>query len=190
MNGVVIVPGLRNSGPEHWQTVWQRRIPNAQRIEMTQWEQPDLAQWTDATIAAVRKQRARYIVAHSFGCLATVNALDEIQDLVRGVLLVAPADPDKFKLGSVLPHGPLPVTGLVVGSLDDPWLSWTRAQQWAQRWLLPIVCAGYAGHINAESGHGEWPDGWKLLQRLRQHDAFTRQPDRAPLRPQWSSMAY
>jgi predicted alpha/beta hydrolase family esterase len=190
MNGVVIVPGLRNSGPQHWQTLWQQRLPNAERIRMTQWDKPDLQQWVDATIAAVRKQRASYIVAHSFGCLATVHALDAIQDQVRGVLLVAPADPDKFNIAHLLPDAHVPVPGLVVGSLSDPWLSWSRAQQWARRWLLPIVCAGDAGHINAESGHGAWAEGWELLQRLRRHEAVALQPPRVQQARQWSAMAY
>lgn len=196
MSGVVIVPGLHNSGPQHWQTLWQQRLPNAERIRLPQWDQPDLQQWTEATIAAVRKQRASYIVAHSFGCLATAHALEHVRDHVRGVLLVAPADPDKFNLADVLPHEPLPVPGLVVGSLSDPWLSWDRAQQWAQRWLLPIVCAGDAGHINAESGHGDWAEGWELLQRLRRFETYTLQPPhslqvpRSQPRLQWSAVAY
>lgn len=166
MSGVVIVPGLHNSGPAHWQSLWQQRLPNAERIRLQRWDQPDLERWTDATIAAVQKQRANYLVAHSFGCLAAVHALTALQHSVRAVLLVAPADPEKFGIAALLPHTPLPVPGLVVGSLTDPWLSWSKAQQWAQRWELPIYCAGDAGHINAESGHGDWPEGWKLLQRL------------------------
>ncbi|MDB6062719.1 MAG: serine hydrolase family protein [Verrucomicrobiaceae bacterium] len=181
MSGVLIIPGLRNSGPQHWQTVWQKRLPNAERIRMKQWDTPDLQQWVDATIAAVRKYRPSYLVAHSFGCLATAHALDAIKDQIRGVLLVAPADPDKFDIAELLPHSPLPVPGLVVGSLTDPWLSWNKAQQWAQRWLLPIICAGDAGHINAESGHSDWQEGWELLQRLQQRDVSRRELPRVDL---------
>lgn len=190
MSGVVIVPGLGNSGPNHWQTLWQRRLPNAERIHLSRWDRPDLQQWVDATIAAVRRQRTGYIVAHSFGCLATVQALDTIRDQIRGVLLVAPADPEKFGIASLLPDSTLPVPGLVIGSLTDPWLSWSKAQQWAQRWELPIFCAGEAGHINAESGHGDWNEGWELLQRLRQYEQLALQPVRPQTLSQWSSMTY
>lgn len=166
MSGVIIAPGLHNSGPGHWQTLWQQRLPNAQRIDMQRWDQPDLERWAAAIIAAVKQHQAHYIIAHSFGCLATAYALTELQRSVRAVLLVAPADPEKFGLESLLPHTPLPVPGLMVGSLTDPWLSWSKAQLWAQRWDLPIHCAGDAGHINAETGHGDWLKGWELLQRL------------------------
>jgi len=151
MTGVIIVPGLGNSGAQHWQTQWQQRLPNAARIVLSQWQQPDLQSWVDATITAANRFDDSYIVAHSFGCLATVVALQELRDRVRGVLLVAPADPDKFKLAEILPHSTLPVLGVVVGSLSDPWLTWRKAQLWAQRWELPIFCAGDAGHINIES---------------------------------------
>lgn len=190
MSGVVIVPGLRNSGPGHWQTVWQQRLANAGRICLPQWERPDLQQWADAIVATVRARRASYIVAHSFGCLATAYVLEQIRDEVRGVLLVAPADPEKFGVETLLPHSALPVPGLVVGSLTDPWLSWSKAQQWAQRWALPIYCAGDAGHINAESGHRDWPEGWKLLTRLQHLENVALQPPYTWQSPQRSALAY
>lgn len=175
MGGVVIVPGLHNSGPRHWQTLWQQRLPDCSRISLRQWARPDLQAWTDAVVETAHKQRASYLVAHSFGCLAAINALASIES-VRSVLLVAPADPEKFGVASQLPHSPLPVPGLVVGSLTDPWFTWTKAQQWAQRWQLPIYCVGDGGHINAESGHGDWPEGWELLQRLMQYEALQWRP--------------
>ncbi len=197
MSGVVIVPGLRNSGAGHWQTVWQQRLPNAERIQLPQWERPDLQQWADAIVTTVRAQRASYIVAHSFGCLATAYALDrlcggtngEATAEVRGILLVAPADPQKFGIEALLPDSALPVPGLVVGSRTDPWLSWSKAQQWAQRWALPIYCAGDAGHINAESGHADWPEGWTLLQRLQQFESTALRPPYRWQSPQQFAMA-
>lgn len=168
MSAVLIVPGLHDSGSGHWQTVWQQRLPNVQRLQLRRWDQPDLQRWSDAIIEEVIRHRVQYIVAHSFGCLGAVNAIAELQRTVRAMFLVAPADPEKFGVAPRLPHAPLPVPGLVVGSLNDPWLTWPKAQLWAQRWELPIYCAGDAGHINVQSGHGEWPEGWALLQRLLQ----------------------
>lgn len=166
MSSVVIAPGLHNSGPNHWQTVWQQRLPNAKRVHQQRWDRPDLNEWADALIESVHKHNAHYIVAHSCGCLATVHAIAALQHQIRGVLLVAPADPEKFGITSLLPHTPVQIPGLIVGSLTDPWLSWKKAQLWSQRWELPIYCAGDAGHINAESGHSDWSEGWALLQRL------------------------
>jgi hypothetical protein len=33
-----------------------------------------------------------------------------------------------------------------------------------------------AGHINIDSGHGEWPLGWALLQSLEGDHAVPQQP--------------
>lgn len=176
MTRIIIVPGLGNSGAEHWQSRWQQRLPNAARIALPQWQRPDLHSWVDGIVSAVGHHTNNYLVAHSFGCLASVIALDKLAHRVRGVLLVAPADPDKFKLADQLPHSTLPVPGLVVGSLSDPWLSWGKAQLWAQRWELPIYCAGHAGHINVESGHGEWHEGRQLLKKLQQPDEMELSP--------------
>lgn len=166
---VLIVPGLRDSGAGHWQTRWQERL-SARRVVQEDWSQPDLARWAGeverALEAAGEGVHDTWIVAHSFGCLATLKALADSGAPVAGVFLAAPADPDKFGLGSAL-RLRSPVTGLVVGSTTDPWLSWERARQWAARWDLPLLSAGAAGHINVDSGHGEWSEGWEWFQQFR-----------------------
>lgn len=190
MTRIIIVPGLGNSGGQHWQSRWQQRLPNATRITLPQWQQPNLRSWVDAIDNAVGQHTDNYLVAHSFGCLASVAALAELRHRVRGVLLVAPADPDKFKITDLLPQSTLPVPGLVVGSLSDPWLSWSKAQLWAQRWELPIYCAGNAGHINVESGHGEWHEGWQLLEKLQRPDDIELSPALFPHRQTSRALAY
>jgi hypothetical protein len=167
MTSVIIVPGLHDSGAQHWQSHWQRQLPHAVRIEQTRWDVPDLELWTRSVVDSVRRQGPSWLIAHSFGCLASINALARLPAAqVRGLFLVAPADPAKFNIAAVLPQTALPVPALLVGSRNDPWLSWSRAEQWAQRWQIPLVSAGSAGHINAESGHGAWREGWYLLQQF------------------------
>ena len=46
---VLIVPGLHNSGPEHWQSRWQRLYPQFERVEQDDWNLPDLAAWSART---------------------------------------------------------------------------------------------------------------------------------------------
>jgi len=171
MSRVVIVPGLHNSGPQHWQSLWQRRLPNSLRVEQQRWDVPDLKCWSDNVLDVLNALDASgedcWIVAHSFGCLASVYALQQARSNVRGLFLAAPADPQKFAVADLLPAGSLSIPGRLIGSRSDPWLAWEHAEQWAQRWRLPIVCAGDAGHINVESGHGLWPEGWREFQKLQ-----------------------
>ncbi|WP_196385607.1 RBBP9/YdeN family alpha/beta hydrolase, partial [Ralstonia solanacearum] len=60
----------------------------------------------------------------------------------------------------------LPFPAVLVASRNDPWLGYGLAAEWGARWGAEVVDAGHAGHINADSGLGEWEPGLALLDRL------------------------
>lgn len=163
---VLIVPGLYNSSPQHWQSRWQRLYPSFERVEQEQWDAPVLEVWSERLKQQLRQsEQPALAIAHSFGCLTTVHgALSEMPNLA-GALLVAPADPDKFDVSAKV-NGRLSVPAIVVGSLDDPWMESGRARHWARAWGAEFIDAGALGHINAESNLGDWLYGQSLLQRL------------------------
>jgi predicted alpha/beta hydrolase family esterase len=168
MATVLIVPGLRGSGPDHWQTWWQFRDAAARRVEQEHWETPDLARWSGKVREALeRAKEPAWIVAHSFGCLASIRAAADRPDTVAGALLVAPADPERFGIAAELPHQPLGFPTILVASTSDPWMPFERVAQWTARWGSRLVNLGPAGHINAESGFGPWPLGPRLLKDLQ-----------------------
>lgn len=167
---VLIAPGLHNSGPEHWQSRWQALHPGFERVEQDDWDAPDLPRWS-ARVDQSRQlgagdRRPTLIVAHSFGSLATVHSVARDPSGVAGLLLVAPADPDKFGVGDALPQAALPVPSILIGSGNDPWMAAPRAALWARRWHSRFIDAGALGHINAESGLGDWPEGLETLYFL------------------------
>jgi len=164
---IIIVPGLHDSSEGHWQSRWQRHLPACSRVRQDNWAQPDLASWA-ARLDQVRARdrRPALIVAHSFGCLTSVASIARDPANVAGLLLVAPADPDKFGVANRLPALPLPCPSLVVASSNDPWMHAARAADWAARWGSELVEAGPLGHINADSGLGDWPAGLRLLHAL------------------------
>jgi hypothetical protein len=164
---VLVVPGLHNSGAGHWQTVWQEAHPDWVRVPQDDWSQPDLLAWT-ARLEAVRRRDARpaLLVAHSFGCLASVRAMAREASAYLGALLVAPADPHKFGVDSLLPQASLAVPAVLISSANDPWMRADHAAAWAGRWGAELVEAGPLGHINAESDLGNWPDGKRQLRRV------------------------
>ena len=175
---VLIVPGLNNSGPQHWQSRWERLYPGFERIEQKHWDKPDLAIWSqrlrDALFLKTALNKPRkpiLLIAHSFGCLTTVHtALAEgppMKELIAGALLVAPADPEKFGVTAGL-GASLPFPSTVVGSLNDPWMEADQTVKWAKLWGAEYVDAGALGHINAESELGDWMVGLALLERLVQ----------------------
>lgn len=166
MLNLLIVPGLHGSEESHWQSKWQQQLPYTVRVQQRDWSEPALNQWSERVIATARGLDAFVIVAHSFGVLASVRALPQLGNRVKGLFLVAPAEPAKFGVEHLLPETSLRLPGRLIASQNDPWLSFDRARQLASRWQLPLLDAGYAGHINVASGHGEWPQGIRWLDSL------------------------
>lgn len=163
----LIVPGLHGSGDGHWQTWWQQKDRNALRVEQHDWGAPDLEVWSEPLRSAVCASRHKaWIVAHSFGCLVSLHVAREYPERIAGMFLVAPADPDKFGVAARLPQR-LDVPAVFVASRTDPWLGFGKAQCWAADLDCHFVDLGQAGHINVESGHGAWQQGFDLFGRFR-----------------------
>jgi len=160
---LLIVPGLHNSGPLHWQSWLQSQYPDAVRVEQDDWTAPDLDTWAHRVgLALERDGEGPWLaVAHSFGCLALVRhlvlRLDPSISCLKAALLVAPADPESFGAAHKLPHTKLRVPTTLVASETDPWMRAQTAQLWAQRWGSNWLNLGDAGHINSASGHGPLP---------------------------------
>lgn len=162
---VLVVPGLHGSGPAHWQSRWEQRFPWFERVVQRDWDVPDLQAWS-RRIGEVLRESARpaLVVAHSFGCLATIHRAGSEAHRLAGALLVAPADPVKFGIADILRHRTMPCPAILVGSLDDPWMEASRAADWAAAWGCGYINAGKRGHINADSGLGDWDAGLGLLE--------------------------
>lgn len=168
MSTVLIIPGLQSSGPTHWQTWIERRLAGAVRVSQQNWNDPHLPEWSSRVRRAISQAETPvFLIAHSFGALAAVQAASDHAAQVGGVLLVAPADPEHFGVSEFLPRTPLPFPVIVVASANDPWMKLDRAEAWADAWGAELLNLGNAGHINGETGYGPWPQGLALFERLR-----------------------
>lgn len=168
MTTTLIIPGLKSSGPAHWQSWFEASIPGTVRVIQADWNKADLPEWSARVRRDITRTPGRLlIVAHSFGVLAAVQAATDHAERIAGALLVAPADPEKFSIGELLPQEPLSFPSVVVGSTNDHWMSLERAAHWADLWGSDFVNLGEAGHINVNSGFGPWPEGLSLYERLR-----------------------
>ena len=171
---VYIVPGLGNSGPGHWQSHFEALNPDFIRIEQREWESPARTDWV-ATLehALAGEDLGRVVlVAHSLGCVTVAHWAARYGHAIRGALLVAPSDVETAHYAAfpTTGFGPMPLQRLpfpstVVTSSTDDWVSPARARQFADAWGSELVNIGAAGHINAASGHGPWPDGLALLRQ-------------------------
>lgn len=186
---LLIVPGLHDSGPTHWQSWLQHQSRGARRVEQADWADPQLDRWAERvaqTLAQAGPDTPWIAVAHSFGCLAVARHLRlRPRSPLRAVLFVAPADPDRFDVAPLLPATVLPLPSTLVASDNDPWMSVAASRLWAGRWGSHWLTLGEAGHINTESGFGPLPLAKRWVTAMSARLAAERRPERAAL-AEWS----
>ncbi|WP_416394605.1 MULTISPECIES: RBBP9/YdeN family alpha/beta hydrolase [unclassified Curtobacterium] len=174
----VIVPGIWNSDPDHWQSRWQDERsaagPDAGgvvRIAPTSWSGPDPDDWSAAISRAVASvDEPPLLVAHSLGVLAVAAWLGQPGHApVAGAFLVAPPDPlapgfPAAAAGFTGPAARSAVPTRLVVSDDDPYCTVDRALVFADALGADVVRVGALGHVNVASGIGAWPAGRALVE--------------------------
>jgi len=169
------IPGLASSGPQHWQTIWERQYPDLfSRVEQVNWDWPVKDEW-------VRKLQERIagltepttLIAHSLGCITVAHWAQEYSsEYIAGAILVAPADADLSKrLNFVVDFTPiptikLPFKSMVIASTNDRYASISRSETFAKNWGSEFLNLGRKGHINAVSGLNDWQEGKQIVQKF------------------------
>jgi predicted alpha/beta hydrolase family esterase len=173
-DNVLLLPGWQNSGPDHWQSRWES-LHGHRRVDQHDWMTPKRGDWMARLEEVVLGCEGPVaLVAHSLGCLLAVAWAAHSQNTGRvvGALLVAPPDTERDDVRGLLPSWApialdrLPFPSVLVASRDDPFGAFTRAQTMAAAWGSRLVDLGDRGHINAESGLGDWPQGRAWLNDL------------------------
>lgn len=171
---ILILPGWQNSGPDHWQSRWER-VHGYRRVEQSDWMSPLRGDWIARLEEVLLESDApAVLVAHSLGCLqsAAWAAHSRNTHRVKGAMLVAPPQAERDDLRQQLPgwapilRQPLPFRSVLVASADDPYGTFDHARTLAAQWHSTLHPIGPRGHINADSGLGDWPEGHALLQEL------------------------
>ncbi len=173
---ILMVPGWLGSGPEHWQSRWERNLSTARRVEQEDWVAPDKDKWVGNIIKAVAaSSRPAVLVAHSVGAVAVAHAgLKLPKGLLAGAFLVAPADVDNAQHWPIsegyvwpqsardfapVPLARMPFPSMLLVSSDDPYCRPERARHFAAAWGSEAVEVGPRGHVTTATGHGPWPEG-------------------------------
>jgi predicted alpha/beta hydrolase family esterase len=162
MTRTLILPGLHNSDPDHWQSRWEARDWSLSRVIQNDWETPRCGDWVARLDQALTLTGPdAVLVAHSAGCALVAHwAIRHPSRRIRGALLVAPSDPEvpSFPPGPTgfapMPLRRLPFRSVVVASSNDPYVTVLRAQAFATAWGSELVMIREAGHINSTSDLG------------------------------------
>lgn len=174
---ILIVPGYMNSGEDHWQSRWEKKLSSARRVEQDEWSKPVREDWAAKVAEAVNaSEKPPVIVAHSLGVPTVINALPMMTRRVAGGFFVAPPDvanpairPQHLMTFGPYPRDPLPFPAIVVGSRNDHYCAYETAEDLAAAWGALFIDGGEAGHINADSGHGPWPEGSMVFAKFLGH---------------------
>jgi predicted alpha/beta hydrolase family esterase len=174
MTNYFIVPGLGNSGMDHWQTHFEKSGNNFRRINQKEWNAPVCNDWTAAIDKAISEYNLTTVVliGHSLGCSTIAHWASQYNKKIKAALLVAPSDLEAPQYNfPTKGFAPIPVSNInfktiVVASSDDPWVTIERATFFAANWGSELINIGNAGHINASSGYGEWQQGLEILSTL------------------------
>jgi len=174
MTNYLIVPGLGNSGPTHWQTYFENSGDNFHRIEQPEWDAPTCEDW----ISTIDEKVLAYdpatviLIGHSLGCATIAHWHAKYKRKIKGALIVAPSDLEAPQYDfPAIGFVPIPLKKfnfktIVVASENDIWVSLDRATFFAENWGSELINIGNAGHINTESGHTNWDEGLRILQTL------------------------
>jgi uncharacterized protein len=184
---VLLLPGWLDSGPAHWQSRWEAQHGDT-RVVQSDWLWPKRGDWMARLEEVLLEEddRPALLVAHSLGCqlVAAWAAHSQHTARVIGAVLVAPPDIERDDMPpNLLPWRPivrqrLPFAAVVVTSSDDPFCAAERSAAMARDWAAQVVNIGARGHINGESGLGDWPEGRALLLERQKHRpiAHNRRP--------------
>ena len=173
-SNVLLLPGWFNSGPTHWQSLWEKRHGYV-RVDQHDWDKPLRGDWLARLEETVlSRDEPAVLVCHSLGCIlaAAWSARSMNTHRVKAALLVAPGDVERPEVREQIPTwSPIDLSALafpsvLLASHDDPYCEFERAQLFAHAWGSQFMDYGNCGHINAESGLASWPEGHVLLQDL------------------------
>jgi predicted alpha/beta hydrolase family esterase len=171
---VLTLPGWQNSGPAHWQSRWEA-LHGDTRVQQHDWMHPLRGDWIiQLEEAVLRSTHPVALVAHSLGCIqvAAWASISQSTHRIKAALLVAPGDVEQPDVRPLLPTWQpvalqrLPFASLLVASHNDPFCTLARAQTFATAWGSELRDVGDCGHINADSGLGDWPEGRAWLEHL------------------------
>ncbi|UNK49706.1 alpha/beta hydrolase [Lysobacter sp. S4-A87] len=179
---VLIVPGLREHVPEHWQTLLAAGLPKVSTVPPLEQDKLSCAARVEALDRALAAIDGPVIlVAHSAGVMMVAHwALSSKSHRpIKGALLATPADVEiPFPVGyptldTLREHAWLPIPrdrlgfpSLLAASRNDPLCAYSRAQSLARDWGSELVDLGQVGHLNPAAGFGKWPQALELIARL------------------------
>jgi len=180
---VLIIPGLRDHVPAHWQTHLEHTLSATRKVVSVPPLESDKLSCA-ARVAAIQRtvesiEGPIVVIAHSGGVVMLVHWAQQHRRPIQAALLAAPPDfstplpagyPTLADLDAngwlPVPSTPLPFPSLVAASTNDPLASVQRVEEMASQWGSELVNVGAVGHLNPASGFGPWKQAEEFVSLL------------------------
>ncbi|MEN8302927.1 MAG: alpha/beta hydrolase [Campylobacterota bacterium] len=173
---VLLLHGWEGSDYPHWQS-WlagelAKDYGNVSFLKFSNYDFPDFSTWKKELIAHLKDFKPDIVICHSLANTLWFHLCNsESVQKVEKLYLVAPPSIkcDINELESFFPLD-MPKNAhaketLLISSTDDPYMSMDEAQELRDSLGVEMVVLENAGHINADSGYGEWP--W-ILEKVKE----------------------
>jgi uncharacterized protein len=179
---ILIVPGLYGSGPDHWQSQWEKQHPEFSRVEQDDWSTPACHDWVASLDAAIREAEDKVIlVGHSLGSVTIAHWACRYGRKIVGALIVAPSDteattfPEGTSGFAPVPTCRFPFPSTVIASTEDPYMAVERVTRLSEAWGSNFITIGPHGHISTADGFGPWPEGLQYITEMQAAASATKQ---------------
>ena len=173
---VLLLHGWGGSDYPHWQS-WlageiAKNYGTVSFLEFSDFESPSFSVWKQELLTHLKEFKPDIVICHSLANtlwfhLCNTNAIQKVQKLY----LVAPPSIkcEIPELGNFfpldMPKNPHAKETLLVASTNDPYMNIDEAKELQKSLGVEMVVLENAGHINADSGYGEWP--W-ILKKIKE----------------------
>ena len=168
---VLLLHGWGGSNFPHWQSWLASEIAKeygtVSFLEFSNFDFPDLELWKEELKTTLDSFEPDIVICHSLANTLWFHIVDEIKE-VKKLYLVAPpsfvCDVEEIKefFPLKIPTKTSAKTSILVSSTNDPYMTITEAKELGNSLQIPLKIIENAGHINADSGYGQWP--WILKE--------------------------
>lgn len=172
---VLLIHGWGGSNFPHWQS-WlagelARNYGTVSFLKLSNFDTPELGMWKEELKEHLSEFKPDIVICHSLANtlwfhLCNDNSIGEVQKLY----LVAPPSINckveelKEFFPVNVPINPHAKEVLLITSTNDPYMSEDEANALQESLGVPMKVLKDAGHINTDSGYGEWP--W-ILEEIK-----------------------
>jgi predicted alpha/beta hydrolase family esterase len=170
----LLLHGWGGSDYPHWQSWLAGKLANEYgTISFPLLDNPHYPsrnRWLKQAKKSLEDFKPETVVCHSLGCTLWFWLAQENLETVEHLILVAPPSIET-DIGTINTFFPLTLPETLyakkidlVASDSDPYIQIDEAKKMSEKYNANLITLKNAGHVNSDSGFGEWPQMLNLVK--------------------------